>query len=53
MIVLGLAPPPALAGVAVRALSPLLAIFYIAAIAERFVGYLRRNASVNANGLMS
>ncbi len=53
VIVLGLAPPPALAGVAVRALSPLLATFYIAAIAERFVGYLRRNASVNANGLMS
>lgn len=53
VIVLGLAPPPALAGVAVRALRPLLATFYIAAIAERFVGYLRRNASVNANGLMS
>ena len=43
VIVLGLAPPPALPGAIVRALGPLLAIFYIAAIAERVIGYLRRN----------
>ena len=42
VIVLGLAPPPALPGLSVRELCPLLAIFYIAAIGERTVGYLRR-----------
>lgn len=42
VIVLGLAPPPALPGVMLRALSPLLAVFYIAAIGERIVGYFRR-----------
>jgi phosphatidylglycerophosphate synthase len=42
VIVLGLAPPPALPGIAVRALCPLLAIFYIAAIGERIFGYARR-----------
>jgi len=42
VIVLGLAPPPALPGAIVRALCPLLAVFYIAAIAERVIGYFRR-----------
>jgi phosphatidylglycerophosphate synthase len=42
VIVLGLAPPPALPGVILRALCPLLAIFYIGAIAERIAGYFRR-----------
>jgi len=42
VIVLGLAPPPALPGVILRALCPMLAIFYIGAIGERMVGYLRR-----------
>ena len=43
VIVLALAPPPAMPGVIVRALCPLLAIFYIAAITERIVGYVRRS----------
>jgi phosphatidylglycerophosphate synthase len=43
VIVLGLAPPPALPGVIVRALCPLLAIFYVAAIVERIINYLRRS----------
>ena len=42
VIVLGLAPPPALPGIMLRALCPLLAVFYMAAIAERPVGYFRR-----------
>jgi phosphatidylglycerophosphate synthase len=42
VIVLGLAPPPALPGLVMRKISPLLAIFYLAAIAERAVGYFRR-----------
>ena len=42
VILLGLAPPPTMPGNIVRALCPLLAIFYIAAIAERFIGYVRR-----------
>jgi phosphatidylglycerophosphate synthase len=42
VIALGLAPPPLLPGVIVRALCPLLAIFYLAAIAERVVGYFKR-----------
>jgi len=42
VIVLGLAPPPMLPGVIVRALCPLLAIFYVAAIAERVAGYFKR-----------
>jgi phosphatidylglycerophosphate synthase len=40
VIVLGFAPPPALPGTFVRALCPLLALFYIAAIGERIIGYL-------------
>jgi phosphatidylglycerophosphate synthase len=50
VIELGLAPRPALPGVAVRALCPFLAIFYSAAIGERMVGYLRRNASAAPMG---
>lgn len=42
VIVLGLAPPPSLPGAMLRALCPWLAVFYIAAIAERVIGYLRR-----------
>ena len=42
VIVLGLAPPPMLPGVIVRALCPLLAIFYLAAMTERAVGYFKR-----------
>jgi hypothetical protein len=42
VMVLGLAPPPALPGMILRALCPLLAVFYIAAIGERIVGYLKR-----------
>jgi phosphatidylglycerophosphate synthase len=45
VIILGLAPPPALPGIALRALCPLLALFYLAAIGERVAGYLRRNTS--------
>ena len=45
VIILGLAPPPALPGIALRALCPLLALFYFAAIGERVAGYLRRNTS--------
>lgn len=40
VIVLGLAPPPVLPGAILRALCPLLAVFYIAAIGERIIGYL-------------
>ena len=43
VIVLGLAPPPAFPGNIVRALCPLLAMFYAAAIGERVLGYLRRS----------
>ena len=43
VIVLGLAPPPALPGIMLRALCPLLAAFYIAAISERIIGYFRRD----------
>jgi phosphatidylglycerophosphate synthase len=43
VIVLGFAPPPTMPGNVVRALCPLLAIFYVAAIAERIVGYVRRS----------
>ncbi|HLI79346.1 MAG TPA: CDP-alcohol phosphatidyltransferase family protein [Candidatus Binataceae bacterium] len=39
-IVLGLAPPPTVPGNIVRALCPMLSLFYIAAIAERVIGYL-------------
>ena len=42
VIVLSLAPPPALPGSIVRALCPLLAMFYAAAIGERALGYFRR-----------
>jgi phosphatidylglycerophosphate synthase len=42
VIVLGLAAPPAWPGVMLQAICPLLAIFYIAAICERAVGYFRR-----------
>ena len=42
VIVLGLTPPPAFPGVILRELCPLLAIFYIAAISERIIGYFRR-----------
>lgn len=42
VIVLSLAPPPELPGAIVRAVCPLLGIFYIAAITERIVGYFRR-----------
>lgn len=42
VIVLSLAPPPRLPGTIVRALCPLLAGFYLAAIGERIVGYFRR-----------
>jgi phosphatidylglycerophosphate synthase len=42
VIVLGLAPPPALPGSIVRALCPLFAIFYAAAIGERTLRYFRR-----------
>ena len=42
VIVLGLAPPPSLPGIALRALCPLLAIFYLAAIGERIAGYFKR-----------
>jgi len=43
VIVLGFAPPPSSPGVMLRALCPLLAIFYLAAIGERVVGYFRRD----------
>lgn len=42
VIVLAFAPAPAMSGIMLRELSPLLAIFYIAAIGERVVGYFRR-----------
>ncbi len=42
VIVLSLAPPPELPGALMRALSPLLGIFYLAAMFERLVGYLRQ-----------
>ena len=35
VITLAIAPPPALPGVIVRDLAPLIALFYIAAISER------------------
>jgi phosphatidylglycerophosphate synthase len=38
-IIIGFAPPPAWPGVAVRAGSPVLAIFYIAGIIERALSY--------------
>jgi len=44
VILLGLAPPPQLPGAVLRAMCPLLAIFYMAAIGERMVGYFRRAA---------
>jgi phosphatidylglycerophosphate synthase len=50
VIVLGLAPPPALPGIVVRAMCPLLAIFYLAAIGERVAGYLRHNPSAAPMG---
>ena len=39
VIVLALAPPPLWPGTVVRTLSPLIAIFYLAAIFERALGY--------------
>jgi phosphatidylglycerophosphate synthase len=42
VIVLGLAPPPAMPGSVVRELCPLFALFYAAAIGERTVRYFRR-----------
>jgi phosphatidylglycerophosphate synthase len=42
VIVLAFAPPPARSGIMLRDLSPLLAVFYMAAIGERVVGYFRR-----------
>lgn len=42
VIVLGLAPPPTLPGVILLAVCPLLALFYLAAIGERMIGYFRR-----------
>jgi len=40
VIILSLAPPPAMSGIMLRELCPLLAGFYIAAISERIMGYL-------------
>ena len=42
VIVLSLAPPRTLPGSIAQALCPLLAIFYIAAIGERVIGYWKR-----------
>jgi phosphatidylglycerophosphate synthase len=42
VMVLGLAPPPWPPGVIVRAICPLLALFYLGAIGERVAGYFRR-----------
>jgi phosphatidylglycerophosphate synthase len=39
VIVLGLAPPPAMSGIMLRELCPVLACFYFAAIGERIVRY--------------
>ena len=39
VIVLAFAPPPQWPGVLIREASPLLAIFYLAAIAERVLSY--------------
>ena len=39
VIILALAPPPQWPGVLIREASPLLAIFYLAAIAERVLSY--------------
>jgi phosphatidylglycerophosphate synthase len=50
VMVLGLAPPPAFPGIALRALCPVLALFYIAAMGERVAGYLRRNSSAAPMG---
>jgi phosphatidylglycerophosphate synthase len=47
VITLALAPPPQWPGVLIREASPLLAIFYVAAIAERALGY-RRLPSINS-----
>jgi hypothetical protein len=41
VITLALAPPPQWPGVLIREASPLLAIFYLAAIAERTLSYWR------------
>ncbi len=42
VIALGFAPPPSIPGTIVRALCPILAILYFAAIGERTIGYFRR-----------
>lgn len=42
VIALGLSPPPGYLGTIVQKISPALAMFYLAAIAERAIGYLRR-----------
>ncbi len=42
VIILSVAPAPAVPGTALRELCPLLAVFYIAAIGERMIGYFRR-----------
>jgi len=42
VIVLGIAPPPAWPGALIRSAAPMLAIFYLAAIVERGIGYFRR-----------
>jgi CDP-diacylglycerol--glycerol-3-phosphate 3-phosphatidyltransferase len=42
VIVLAFARPPAMSGIMLRELSPLLAIFYMAAIGERVLGYFQR-----------
>jgi len=44
VIVLALAPAPARSGIMLRELSPLLAVFYLAAIGERVVGYFHRTS---------
>jgi phosphatidylglycerophosphate synthase len=45
-IALAIAPPPALPGVIVRGVAPLLALFYLAAIAERaWLFYRSRNSA--------
>ena len=41
VIVLAFAPPPSWPGATVRALSPVLAAVYLAAIGERVIGYVR------------
>lgn len=42
VIALALSPPPARLGTLVQEISPALAAFYVAAMAERAIGYLRR-----------